>query len=316
MPKTPTDPHRHRLGGATMGTQWSVMIDGAYGPDIADLRAICQSAVDEVDRQMSTWTPDSDLMRFNAAPLDTWIPLPAALFEVLDAGLQISAATDGAFEMNVGDAVHAWGFGAAGLDLAAIRAASSQPRVPAVTALQLDPDHSAARKRAPLSLDLSGIAKGYGVDRLADALTAQGIDHALCSIDGEVRALSGQRDGTPWSVAIEAPDTQDRRALSVLGLADKAVATSGDYRHFVTVKGTRLAHTIDPRRGAPLLNAPASVTVLADRCMPADAMATALMVMGAAKGRQFAQTSGISALFVTRGPDGTSSLGTGLFSEA
>lgn len=315
MLKTPIDPVRHRLGGATMGTSWSVVIDSTDALDTATLGATCQAVVDEVDSQMSTWSLDSALMQFNAAPPDTWVSLPATLLVVLEAGLQISAATGGAFEMNVGDAVQAWGFGATTLDLAAIRTASSLPRVPAVAALHLDHDRGAARKSAALALDLSGIAKGFGVDRLVDALSAQGITHALCSIDGEVRALSGQGDGTPWSVAIEAPDTSDRQALSMLGLADKAVATSGDYRHFITVKGTRLSHTMDPARGAPLLNAPASVTVIADRCMQADAMATALIVMGTAKGMPFAEKAGISALFLTRGPNGLNRLGTGLFAE-
>lgn len=295
-----------------MGTTWQVALDVPLdAPARAALRADLQAAVTEVDRQMSTWTPESDLMRFNAAPADTWHPLPARLLAVLQAGLGISAMTGNAFEMNVGDAVRAWGFGSEEVDLTAIRSASSAPRVTAVETLEVDAGAGLARKSAPLSLDLSGIAKGYGVDRLAETVAAHGLPRALCSIDGEVRALGTRTDGTPWSVGIDAPDGGDRRGShSVIHLADAAVATSGDYRHFLTIRGKRLSHTIDPATRAPLAETPASVTVVASSCMVADAMATALMVMGMERGQRFAKDHGLSALFL--GHDGQTAA-TGLF---
>ena len=295
------------LGGPTMGTCWSVRVERPV-PDRAGVQAALQAAVAEVDAQMSTWRPDSDLMRLNAAPVGDWIALPARLMQVLAAGLEISRQTGGAFEMNVGDAVRAWGFGAAAIDLAAIRAASATPRVSAVEALELEPDQGRARKTAPLALDLSGIAKGYGVDRLAETALDCGIGSALCSIDGEVRALGGR----VWSVGIDTPDAVTRGQHSVLELAGTAVATSGDYRHFVTVRGVRLSHTMDPVRGAPVVGAPASVTVLGQSCMMADAMATALMVMGAGRGKVFADKAGISALFL----QDQAAVGTGVFAAA
>jgi thiamine biosynthesis lipoprotein len=142
-----------------------------------------------------------------------------------------------------------------------------------------------------------------------------GIKHALHAIDGEVKAMGTQAGGTPWSVGVKVPDTLDRTTHFVLGLEDMAVATSGDYRHFVEVKGTRLSHTIDPRCGAPLLNAPASVSVLAKTCMQADAVATALMVMGLLDGHTFASENGISALFLTRKARTVEAIGIGLFVE-
>ena len=276
-------------------------------------QAAFQSAVDEVDGQMSTWKPDSDLMRLNAAPLDRWVLLPEALLTVLAAGLTISHSTGGAFEMNVGDVVRAWGFAADPVNLAAIEAARAAPRVPAGAALALDIAGGRARKSAPVALDLSGIAKGYGVDRLAETALALGLGPVLCAIDGEVRAVGIRQDGRSWAVAIDAPDAGARGGHSVLALRDMSVATSGDYRHFVTVGAARLSHTMDPRRGAPLTRAPASVTVLSPSCMVADAMATALMVMGAAEGAAFATRHGISALFLTRGADGPGVRGSGLF---
>lgn len=284
-----------------MGTTWAVQYQG--DADVAALQQACQNAVQQVDNQMSTWTPHSDLMRFNAAPCGEWIPLPHHLMTVLAAGQEMTRLTDGAFEMNLGAAVQAWGFSAAKIDLAAIRAASAEPWVSSLAGLELR--ETQARKAAPLSLDLSGIAKGYGVDQLATVAQDFGIA-ALCEIDGELRAVGDH----PWTVAIESPDMG---AHSFISLTDGALATSGDYRHFVMVKGQRLSHTIDPKRRAPLIAAPASVTVLAANCMQADAMATALLVMGAEKGIAFAHSQSISALFLIRDAGGIQATGTGTF---
>jgi thiamine biosynthesis lipoprotein len=313
MPKTSTDT-LIRLDGPTMGTRWSVLLDE---PSVdADLQPRLQAVVDQVDAQMSTWKPDSDLMRLNAAPLDAWVTLPDDLLTVLSAGLAISRQTDGAFEMNIGNAVRAWGFGPDGISLDAIKAASAERRAPATDALELDLANKRARKSAALSLDLSGIAKGFGVDRLAETARQLGYGSTLCTIDGEVRATGQRQNGRPWSVAVEAPDADAVARHSLLALEDMAVATSGDYRHFVTVGKTRLSHTMDPRRGAPLVAAPASVSVLSPACMLADAMATALMVMGEERGLVFAQAHKISALFLQRSSKGMIANGTGAFATA
>ena len=294
-----------------MGTEWRVLLDATLSTAAsAALCADLQAAVDEVDSQMSTWSPDSALMRFNAAPVGPWFPLPAALLTVLEAGLAVGQASEGAFEMNVGDAVRAWGFGPAPIDLSAIRAARAATRIRAAQALELDPAAEVARKTAPLALDLSGIAKGYGVDRLAEVAQGHGVTHALCSIDGELRAIGTRANGQAWQVGIDAPDGAARGVHSRLALADMAVATSGDYRHFVTVKGQRLAHTMSPKTGAPLTSSPASVTVLGRSCMLADAMATAMMVVGVERGIGIAQDNGMSILFIEHSGRET---GTGLF---
>ena len=315
MSKMSTEPVRHALNGPTMGTRWSALFFTRSKFDPAPVQAALQAAVDAVDAQMSTWKPDSDLMRLNAAPVGTWQDIPADLARVLAIGLDIGRASGGAFDIGMGDAVRAWGFGSFAADPAAIRAAMQAPHLPAHEVLELN--GTSVRKSAPLSLDLNGIAKGYGADRLAEVLSAHGLRDALVGIDGEMRAMGLRPDGSPWTIAVEAPDRDRRAPHSILTLQDAAVATSGDYRHWVTVQGRHLSHTMDPGRGAPLLASPASVTVIAPTCAQADAWATALMVKGVEAGAHLARQAGIDALFLVRDDaGGVQSIGFGhLFSN-
>lgn len=315
MSKMSTDPVRQALNGPTMGTRWSALFFAAPGFDRTPVRAALQAAVDEVDAQMSTWKPDSDLMRLNAAPVGAWVAVPERLIEVLQLGLEIGHGSGGAFDIGMGDAVTAWGFGPEAATSDRIHAAMKTRHVPALEALEIGETN--VRKSAPVALDLNGIAKGYGVDRLAETLHSHGIEDALVGIDGEMRALGLRPDGEPWTIAVEAPDPARRAPHSILALQDSAVATSGDYRHSVEVQGRHLSHTMDPRKGAPLLSSPASVTVLARSCAQADAWATALMVLGEKAGTKLARQRGLDALFLLRDDDtGVRSLGIGrLFSN-
>lgn len=291
---------RRALNGATMGTRWSATVYAPVSTNHQALRAALAEEVERIDRQMSTWKPDSDLMRMNVSPAGVWIDLPPELMQVLAKGLEIGRASNGAFDIGLGDLVNAWGFGPQVADPAAMCAHLGQRRPPAHDLLDLDIERSRARKHGALQLDLSGIAKGYGVDRMMAVIERFGIASALVSLDGELRAKGVQTDGTPWVVAIEKPDYEMRAPISVLTLQDAAVATSGDYRHWVEVGEMRLSHTMDVRTGGPLKNRVASVTVLADTCMEADAWATALMVMGEAVGAAFADARGLNALYILR----------------
>lgn len=302
MSKMSTDLARQALNGATMGTRWSALFFAPPGYDPAPLQAALQAAVTDVDQQMSGWKPDSDLMRINHAPVGEWIDAPARLLDVLHLGLAIGRASNGAFDVGMGDSVTAWGFGPDKAEAERIRIALSAKRHPSWEVIEIAGGR--LRKRQAVTIDLNGIAKGYGVDRLAGTLMEFGIAAFLVGIDGEMRAAGLRPDGEPWSIAIEQPDHERRAVHSVIALEDGAVATSGDYRHWVDVDGRRLSHTMDPRRGAPLLRSPASVTVVARSCAEADAWATALMVLGPDAGSDMARACGIDALFLLRNPGG------------
>jgi thiamine biosynthesis lipoprotein len=303
MSKMSTDLVRHALNGPTMGTRWSALFHMPPGFAVAPVAAAFQAAVSEVDGQMSTWKPDSDLMRLNAAAPDVWVAVPSRLMVVLQAALDIGRATEGAFDIGVGDAVAAWGFGPEEARPSRIRGALARARRPAHEVLEVDPTNRRVRKHQAATLDLSGIAKGYGVDRLADVAADFGISGALVAIDGELRAVGLQPGGLAWTVAVERPDPVARSPHSILALQDAAVATSGDYRHWVDVGDRRLSHTMDPARGGPLATSPASVSVVAATCMDADAWATALMVKGSSDGAELARRQNIDALFIDRAAD-------------
>lgn len=310
MLKTFTDLTRHALNGPTMGTRWSALFHKPADFDVASVHETMAEAVAEVDQQMSTWNPASDINRLNAAAPYEWIDLPHHLLTVLEAGLKIGMASGGAFDIGMGDAVTAWGFGPDDAREDCIKAARLAKRSPAFDMLELDIRNGKARKHSDMTFDLNGIAKGYGVDRLAEVAKQHGIEAGLFAIDGELRAVGAQPDGRGWRIAVEKPDREMRAPHSILESQDAAVATSGDYRHWIDVSGHRLSHTMDPRLGRPLTQYPASATVIAADCMSADAWATVMMVLGEERGLKLAEALGLSVLFLYHGEKEASGCGT------
>ena len=301
--KTSSEPalRRYSLNGETMGSRYTAVFYAAGQADLAAIGASLFAAVDRVDRQMSTWNAASDLCRLNAAPENTWLAVPRELAQVLAAGLLVSRESGGAFDMAVGQLVEDWGFGPSQCAPSPqIAARHGKTYCPATEALDVDLAALQVRKRAPLTLDLSGIAKGFGVDQLAHCLDGWSIASYLVGIDGEMRARSTRPDGQAWSVAIEKPTHGIREIGGVMELHDVAIATSGDYRRWVEIDGTRHAHTMHPALRQPVANRLAAVSVLAPSCMLADAWATALMVLGEVGGVALARKRGMDVLFVLR----------------
>ncbi|OYW98443.1 MAG: hypothetical protein B7Z15_22110, partial [Rhizobiales bacterium 32-66-8] len=258
-----------------MGTRWSAVVNARASLPLASVEAALQNAVDLVDRQMSTWKSDSDLIRFNNSLVGEWIDMPLQLCHVVALGMQIGKDSDGAFDVGMGMPVSAWGFGAPGVPAARNTPSSLPAAGTEVPRLELDEEGQRLRRHSALWLDLSGIAKGYGVDCLADVLDAFGVRDYLVSIDGEVRASGRKADGSSWIIGLEAPVRDRRELVHTIEISDMALATSGDYRHWREFEGNLISHTIDPRTGRPLRNELAAVTVSASSCAAADAWATA-----------------------------------------
>ncbi|MFV0623999.1 FAD:protein FMN transferase [Sphingomonas sp. ac-8] len=294
------DPHARvaTIGGETMGTVWSAKI---VGGDPQATRALAERLLAQVVAEMSHWAPDSALSRLNRAPIGSWQRLPPALLRVLAAAWEVAGASNGAFDPTTGALVDLWGFGPAGPrstvpDTAAIDAAHAAA---GLAAFELDPLLLRARRRRDARLDLSGIAKGYAVDALAEALAAAGHRDVLVEIGGEFVGRGLRPDGQPWWIDVEPlPDA----ALPPLRIAahEIAVATSGDYRRQFVAGGTRYSHTLDPRTGRPIAHGTASVTVLGSSCMLADAHATVLTVLPPEQARAWAIEHAIAARLVER----------------
>ncbi|WP_082674486.1 FAD:protein FMN transferase [Thiohalocapsa sp. ML1] len=296
--------HTLTLAGPTMGTSWSVQLPRPpAGVDQAALYAGITAVLEEVNARMSTYQADSELSRFNAAESTDWFPVSDELVRLVDTALAVSTLSDGAFDVTVGPLVNLWGFGPevqadelpaqAEIDAALVRVGW--------TLLHTRTEPPALRKDRPdVYVDLSAIAKGHGVDRVAAVLEAAGVRDYLAEIGGELRGRGVNAEGEPWRIAVERPDPGRRAVLRVVALTDQAMATSGDYRNFFELDGRRYSHSIDPATGRPVDHQLASVTVLAERCGEADAWATALLVLGPERGRALADERGLAALFVER----------------
>lgn len=292
----------HTLYGETMGTRWRVRAVAPARADLHGLHGGIQAALDGVVAQMSTWEADSDISRYNRADAGSWQALPQPFFGVLRCALSIAEASGGAFDPSAGALVELWGFGAGGgprvpeaAEIEAARARVGWRRV----ALREDPP--SVLQPGGVALDLSAIAKGHGVDAVVVYLHERGIDAALVDVGGELRGYGRKPDGTPWRVLVEASPDADHGAPCLLVLDGCAVATSGVRWHRFERAGHVYAHTMDPRRGAPVAGAPAAVTVVADEAMRADAWATALTAMGFEDGFAFACERGFAARFVAAG---------------
>lgn len=275
-----------------MGTTWSARIVDAP----ADCAGAIHSVLAQIIGEMSNWEPGSDVSRFNRAPVGGWVALPDTLLHVLGAGLDIARQSDGAFDPAIGRLVDDWGFGP--LESAGRAPATSSPS----PWQSIDIEPGRARRRRDVLLDLSGIAKGFAVDALAGALGQMGLRHFIVEIGGELRGSGVKPDLQPWWVDVEAPPGLAVPALRV-ALYGLSIATSGDYRRFRIEDNARLSHSIDPTTGRPVANDIASVTVLHDSAMLADAWATAITVMGHDRGMALATRQGLAVRLVRRMDD-------------
>jgi FAD:protein FMN transferase len=304
------------LTGSTMGTTFSVVLVLAAGqrPDV-DLQERIENVVDSIEQSMSTYLLQSEVSRFNTSLSTEWFAVSRMLCVAVEESLAISKLTDGAFDITVGPLVNLWGFGpdSAPLELpddALIDAARARV---GYAQLQADCSQPALRKSRPdVYIDLSAYAKGFAVDRLAELLDNERIDNYMVEIGGELRTRGHNDDGGNWRVAIESPSNTVQR---VLHLSGKAMATSGDYRNYYEFSGSRYSHTIDPRRARPVSHNLAAVSVVSESAGFADAMATALLVLGPEEGMRLATRQHVAAYFQLRTENGFEELMTPAFRD-
>lgn len=297
-------PEVTRLSGMTMGTTYNITLVTAEPiADIAVVQSDINRALAEVNQQMSTYIPDSEINRLKTRPIGEWISVSAPLAEVLEISRWVSEVSAGAFDVTLRPLIDLWGFGPQ----------ARQDRIPAddeieaalqqvgYQYLQLDRQQLRVKRERDVDLDLSAVAKGYGVDVLAQLLEQRGLDNYLVEIGGEMRLKGYNGRGTVWRIAIERPDPGALHSVyQPLSVTDTAVATSGDYRNYFEQNGVRYSHTIDPRTGRPITHNLVSVTVLHPSSAKADALATAFNALGPDKALALANREGIAALFIIK----------------
>ena len=294
-----------------MGTTYSIRIAGTVDSEELDrLTQDFDHTLQEVNRQMSTWDPDSEISRFNHSGSTDPVEVSTEFAEVVSRALAFSQSSGGAFDPTLQPLLNLWGFGSE----------AGQRKVPVEAAIRdakqktgwqkvsVAPPSSLQKDAPEISLALGAIAKGYGVDAVAAVLDAHGHENWFVEIGGEVAAQGTNPDGVPWKIGIQYPSTQvdDDRLQGILHISAGAVATSGDYRNYIEEGGAIYSHILDPRSGQAVYSSTASVSVYADNCTDADAIATALFVMGPEGGMKWVeQMPGIEALFLVRETNGS-----------
>jgi len=304
------NPEEQTITGMTMGTTYRIKVVAGRSADLAHLKTAVDQRLEAINRSMSTYRPDSEISRFNAqSDIDAPFAVSADFLRVMLAAREVYRLTGGALDGTIQPLVNLWGFG------------QDDPpqQVPSETAVEAARqrvgfdriDISASgyltKLRPDVTVDLSSIAKGYGVDQVAALLAAKGFSHFLVEIGGEIYAAGQRPDGRPWRVGINLPQPQAAAdaVYSVVRLEDRALATSGDYRQYYEIDGRFFSHIIDPRSGYPVQNRVVSATVVADTCTLADALATAVVVLGVEQGLKLLnRLAGVEGLIVQKGPDG------------
>lgn len=292
-----------QIDGLTMGTTYSVQLhEVPAGMQIAELQTQFELRLTKIIDQMSTYEEASDISRFNQQQSNDWYTVSPEFVRLVAIAEKLNGDTHGAFDITVGPLVELWGFGS--------RITAQRPTDVQVQAvleqvghshLEWKQEPSSIRKQiGQLQIDLSALAKGYGVDVLSNYLSELGVQDFLVEIGGELRASGVNLEGRSWQVGVQRPDSDQSQAVVVVNLDNQAIATSGDYLNFYVEDGQRYSHILDPRSGYPTKHQTASVTVVAESTALADAWATALLVVGENEGLALAKEHSIAAIFMIR----------------
>lgn len=271
-----------QLSGRAFGTTWQARLRGRGNPEA--LARVLAAVLARIDLSMSPFRPDSEISSFNRAPAGRH-PVGEDFARVTVEALRVAAISDGVFDPSVGPDVGRYGFGPI-----------HGKRVGSFADLATD-GSAIAKAKSMLTLDLCGIAKGFALDQMVDHIAAAGYADFVVELGGEVLARGADAAGAPWRIGISNPSGGLHSTIDAKGLA---VATSGDAINAYEVKSRRYSHIIDPATDEPVVNSVASVTVLSPSAMTADALATALMVMGPSKGMAFARLHALPVLYLLR----------------
>jgi len=301
---SPAAPQIDKIQGHTMGTTYSVLWPAHQDISASQVQLDIDQLLVKINSQMSTYQGDSELSIFNASPAPYEQTISPQFAQVIAQSLSLNDLTQGYFDISVGPLVNLWGFGP---DLKSLVAPTQDQLTEARSRVGLQAISLQDLKLAKTDtryLDLSAIAKGFAVDEVANLLDGLMIPAYLVEIGGEIRVKGQKPQGKPWKVAVEAPDFNERRVQKILPLQDVSMATSGDYRNYFEENGQRYSHSINPFTAKPIKHQLASVTIIDESCARADALATAMLVMGEEKAKAFAVQENIRGYLIVRTPTG------------
>lgn len=299
------------IQGRTMGTTYQVKVVAGYFQSVSGLKVKIHQRLEEINRSLSTYRKDSEISRFNRfSKAGQKFQISDDFYQVMRAGEKIHRLSGGAWDGTVNPLVDLWGFGRSGRQDKIPLPSEIAARMPDVGFAHIDiadPGYL-VKKRAAVTVDLSAIAKGYGVDQVAALLRSEGFENFLVEIGGEVYAAGQREGGRQWRIGINLPraDAAVDAVYKVVALRNQGFATSGDYRNFFEIDGIRYSHVIDPRTGFPVSNGVVSVSIITATCAMADGLATTVMVMGVDKGMKLIERlDDVEGLIVVEQIDGT-----------
>ncbi|WP_448211453.1 FAD:protein FMN transferase [Colwellia sp. MEBiC06753] len=313
----PNGKQEYHLQGRTMGTTYNIKVVAKEGDyNLKVLQTDIDAALVQVNNEMSTYQKDSEITVFNQSEGTNVQVISEGFRTVLTEAIRLGKITNGLLDVTVGPLVNLWGFGP---DLQPERIPSTEEQSAARARIGLNKivltDQGLSKTQADVYLDLSTIAKGWGVDVVADLLEAKGINNYLVEIGGEMRLKGFKADGTLWHIAIEKPVSNERSVQHIVVPKDNAVATSGDYRNYIEVDGKRYSHIINPKTGLPIDHRLVSVTVIHPSSMTADGLSTSIMVMGPEQGLEFANNHDLAVFMVVKTDHGFEEINTVKFMQ-
>lgn len=298
-----------KLEGDTMGTRYHITLIAPSGFEEKAAQEKIDALLAIFSEIASTYVPRSEVNAVSAMTLDEWHDISQTLWDMLLISLEVNWLTGGAFDVTVSPLVELWGFGAERREQV-VPAPSAVEAALAETGfkhIQLDVSEPKLKLKAPVTVDLSGVAKGYGVDMVAQWLERQQVTNYLVEIGGEIRAAGKSPRGDDWRIGIEKPSGLSGTVQQAIRVSGVGLATSGDYRNYFEQDGRRYSHTIDPKTGYPIDHRTASVTVIAENAAYADALATGFLVLGAEKSLKLAETHDLAVLVIEKSDEGFSS---------
>lgn len=294
-------PELTSFSGPTMGTTYTVKyITTADAPSRDELKSSVDDVLIHVNKLMSTYDPNSELSQFNKMPAQSTVKVTKDLAYVVDEALKISRITNGKYDITVGPLVNLWGFGPGKHrdEVPSDEEIAEAQQLVGYSHLRLDGEE--LTKSTNVYVDLSSIAKGFGVDEVARVLSENGINNFLVEVGGEIRASGTKLANEPWQIGVESPAGGHNIAQRVIEADNVAIATSGDYRNYFEKNGVRYSHTIDPTTGKPITHRLVSVTVIDSNTTRADGLATAITVLGPEAGLEFAEQHDIAAYMLIK----------------